>query len=154
MYVCYATIIDWYLTKGNWYDYIQNDSRVGGRSPSSLLAHRLQASANRGDSRSTAQGSVVRRSGRRRALGFRACERAGRDHLLSAGERDATDFDRMLQAPEVAEILDVSLPRVYELVRTGVLPAVRLGRQIRVDPRKLQAFLDGGGQCLPDRRST
>ncbi len=63
------------------------------------------------------------------------------------------DLDRMLLAPEVAEILNVSVPRVYELVRTGVLPAVKLGRQIRVDRRKLQAFLDSGGQCLPDRRA-
>ncbi len=56
----------------------------------------------------------------------------------------------MLLVPEVAAILNVSVPRAYELVRSGVLPSVRLGRQIRVDPRRLEAFLDGGGQCLPD----
>ena len=69
---------------------------------------------------------------------------------MSANEGGELDLDRMLLAPEVAEILNVSVPRVYELVRAGVLPSVRLGRQVRVDRRKLQAFLDGGGRCLPD----
>ena len=70
---------------------------------------------------------------------------------MSANEGGEADLDRMLLAPEVAEILNVSVPRVYELIRAGVLPSVRLGRQVRVDRRKLQAFLDGGGRCLRDR---
>lgn len=73
---------------------------------------------------------------------------------MSANEGGEADLDRMLLAPEVAEILNVSVPRVYELIRAGVLPSVRLGRQVRVDRRKLQAFLDDGGRCLPDRRAT
>ena len=69
---------------------------------------------------------------------------------MSANEGGEADLDRMLLAPEVAEILNVSVPRVYELIRAGVLPSVRLGRQVRVDRRKLPAFLDGGGRCLRD----
>jgi excisionase family DNA binding protein len=34
--------------------------------------------------------------------------------------------------------LGVTLPRLYELVRTGAVPAVRVGRQIRVDPAPLE----------------
>ena len=73
---------------------------------------------------------------------------------MSASEAGEMDLDRLLLAPEVAEILNVSVQRVYELVRAGVLPSVRLGRQIRVDRRKLQTFLDDGGRCLPDSRAT
>jgi excisionase family DNA binding protein len=39
--------------------------------------------------------------------------------------------------------------RVCELVREGLLPAIRLGRQIRVDKHKLLEFLESGGRALP-----
>ncbi len=38
----------------------------------------------------------------------------------------------LLTIPEVAAILNVSVPRVYELIRLRLLPAVHLGRQVRV----------------------
>ena len=56
---------------------------------------------------------------------------------------------KLLDAPEVAEILNVSRARVYELVRQGVIPVVRLGRQVRVDPDRLRAWIAEGGQALP-----
>lgn len=52
---------------------------------------------------------------------------------------------KLLRIDDVAELLDVSRARAYELVREGLIPAVRLGRQIRVDPNKLEAWLDAGG---------
>ena len=55
---------------------------------------------------------------------------------------------KLLRIEEVAEILDVSLGRAYELARAGLFPVVRLGRQVRVDPRSLDEFLRGGGQAL------
>ncbi len=57
---------------------------------------------------------------------------------------------KLLRIEDVAEILDVSMGRAYELARAGVLPVVRLGRQLRVDPRSLEAFLQGGGEAPPD----
>jgi excisionase family DNA binding protein len=60
----------------------------------------------------------------------------------------ATSTRRLLLIPEVADILGVSTARAYELARTGALPAVRLGRQVRVDPDALQTWLDNGGQPL------
>ena len=57
---------------------------------------------------------------------------------------------RLLRIEEVASILDVSRGRAYELARAGILPVVRLGRQLRVDPRSLDAFLQGGGEVVPD----
>lgn len=51
-----------------------------------------------------------------------------------------------------AAILDVTLQRFYELVRTNVLPpgvVVRLGRQVKVDEDALREWIKSGGQALP-----
>ena len=56
---------------------------------------------------------------------------------------------KLLRIEDVAEILDVSMGRAYELARAGLFPVVRLGRQVRVDPRSLDEFLRGGGQTSP-----
>lgn len=57
--------------------------------------------------------------------------------------------DKLLRVQQVAEIMDTSLPRAYELVRQGVIPGVvRLGRQIRVNPSALADWIDGGGTAL------
>ena len=55
---------------------------------------------------------------------------------------------KLLRIPEVATILDVSEDRAYKLARSGALPIVRIGRQIRVDPKKLSEWLDAGGAPL------
>jgi len=55
----------------------------------------------------------------------------------------------LLTVAEVAQYLQVTNSRVYELIREGLVPSVRLGRQVRVDPRSLQNFCDGGGAALP-----
>ncbi len=56
---------------------------------------------------------------------------------------------KLLQIRSVAKILDVSEDRVYTLAREGILPHVRLGRQIRVDSQVLEEFIRGGGKALP-----
>lgn len=55
--------------------------------------------------------------------------------------------------PEVAERLRVTPARLYALVRAGVLPrgvAVRIGRQVRINPKRLEAWLNEGGRGLSD----
>lgn len=50
-----------------------------------------------------------------------------------------------------AERLNVSTARATSMAREGILPAgvvVRLGRQWRVHPERLEAFIDSGGQAL------
>jgi excisionase family DNA binding protein len=56
---------------------------------------------------------------------------------------------KLLRIPEVAEILGVSVERTYSLARKGVLPVVRVGRQVRVDSEKLKEWIDEGGTSLP-----
>ncbi len=50
---------------------------------------------------------------------------------------------RVLTVEEVAEILRVKPRVVYNLVRDGVLPSIRPGRQIRIPSDALDAYLKG-----------
>ena len=59
---------------------------------------------------------------------------------------------KLLRMAETSRIIDCSYSRTASLIRMGILPAVRLGRQIRVDPNKLQVFIEQGGQALPGGR--
>ena len=61
------------------------------------------------------------------------------EHGSSSGERSL----RTVQ--EVAALLAVSTPAAYELIRSGRLPAVRLGRRIRGDSRVLDRWIAQGG---------
>ena len=53
----------------------------------------------------------------------------------------------MLTMQEAAERLGVSLQRAYEMARCGLLPVVRMGRQIRVEETRLMSLIESGGQC-------
>ena len=55
---------------------------------------------------------------------------------------------KLLTVPEVAVILNVSEERAYSLARSGLLPIVKLGRQIRIDEGKLHEWIDQGGSGL------
>ncbi len=57
--------------------------------------------------------------------------------------------NRLLRISEVAEHLNVSVNRAYEIARSGLLPAVRIGRRVRVDSDQLQAWVAAGGTPLP-----
>jgi len=59
------------------------------------------------------------------------------------------DMEQFLTVRKAARLLDLPLHRVYDLCRGGVIPHVRLRRQIRIDPLRLRAFLDAGGVALP-----
>ena len=53
---------------------------------------------------------------------------------------------KLLKVPEVAQIIDASIPRTYELLRQGIIPSVRLGqRQVRVSEQALQEWILRGG---------
>lgn len=54
-------------------------------------------------------------------------------------------MDKLRDAKWVAKTLDMPLPRVYDLTRKGVIPAVRILRQYRYDPEALEAWIKNGG---------
>ncbi|MEQ1856171.1 MAG: helix-turn-helix domain-containing protein [Longimicrobiales bacterium] len=53
--------------------------------------------------------------------------------------------ERLLTAREAADRLNVTLDRVYALVRSRKLPGVRLGRSVRVDRATLERYIEDGG---------
>ena len=59
------------------------------------------------------------------------------------------DEQQLLTVPEAAGILRLGRTRVYELVRTNVLPVVRLGKTIRIPKAALLKFIDDNTQ-LPN----
>jgi len=62
---------------------------------------------------------------------------------------------RLLKAPEVAQIINASIPRTYELLRQGMIPAVRLGqRQIRVSEQVLLDWIKQGGSVQSCQEQT
>lgn len=53
----------------------------------------------------------------------------------------------LITAREACVSLGIRLPRLYELVRVGAVPCVRLGlRQLRFDPDVLVEWSKSGGQ--------
>lgn len=53
--------------------------------------------------------------------------------------------DSLITAPAAARLLGVTVQRLYELSREGVVPSVRLGRSFRYSPSALNEFIQKGG---------
>jgi len=54
---------------------------------------------------------------------------------------DADDRLRLLNASQVAEILNISLAMAYRIMQRGKLRCVRIGTAVRVRPEDLQSFI-------------
>lgn len=54
----------------------------------------------------------------------------------------------LLTIQQTSKLLACSYSRAAQLVRDGILPCIRLGRQIRIDPIQLESFFAKGGQPL------
>ena len=51
------------------------------------------------------------------------------------------DEHRLLTVREVADSMRVSTMTVYRLIRSGALPAIRVGKHFRIRAQELDAFL-------------
>ena len=51
--------------------------------------------------------------------------------------------EEYLKVSEVAEFLRIGRTRAYELVSSGEIPSVRIGRNIRVSRKELERWLEG-----------
>jgi excisionase family DNA binding protein len=52
------------------------------------------------------------------------------------------DPTALLRAPEVAAVLRVSRAKAYQLMQSGEVTTVRVGRSVRVDPVDLARFVE------------
>ena len=59
-------------------------------------------------------------------------------------EREPDGLGRFLTLADAAEILNISVNQAYGLVRSGELPAIKLGgnRQWRVERAQLESFIE------------
>lgn len=48
-----------------------------------------------------------------------------------------------LKVPEVARVLRIARSRAYELVADGEIPAVKIGRSVRVSRKELERWIEG-----------
>jgi excisionase family DNA binding protein len=58
----------------------------------------------------------------------------------------ADDADELLRAPEVARFLRVTPSRAYQVMASGQIPVVRIGRSVRVSRRQLEAWIERQSQ--------
>jgi excisionase family DNA binding protein len=49
--------------------------------------------------------------------------------------------NRLLKAVEVASLLNISRSFAYQLLQSGVIPVVRIGKACRVRPQDLEAYI-------------
>ena len=57
---------------------------------------------------------------------------------------------KLLTVKEVAPILQVTEWSVYEMVKKGILPGVRLGKNVRISEDALRRFIENGGRSLEE----
>ena len=50
--------------------------------------------------------------------------------------------DQFIRIPEMAAELKISRGRAYALVADGTIPAVKIGRSLRISRRELRAWLE------------
>lgn len=53
-----------------------------------------------------------------------------------------SNSDRLLNAQEIARLLQVSKPQVYLMMRRGDFPIVKMGRLVRARQSTIEAFID------------
>jgi excisionase family DNA binding protein len=52
----------------------------------------------------------------------------------------------LLRIPEAAETLGIGRTKIYELIATGELPTIRLGRAVRISVSALQKWVEAREQ--------
>ena len=55
---------------------------------------------------------------------------------------------RLTTADKVAEAFGTTTARIYEAARLGLIPCVRIGRQVRFDEDALNEWIARGGSTL------
>jgi excisionase family DNA binding protein len=73
---------------------------------------------------------------------------------MNSPEQDMHQDSSLVRAGEVAALLSVSVQRVYELARRGIIPSVHLGKTLRFSPEGIKTFIATGGCASPGRQQS
>lgn len=76
------------------------------------------------------------------------------DHRDNGKVAGGVESLELLTAEEVAAILRIHPDRVYRLIRERRLPAVHLGRTVRIFRYVLMEWLEAGGTVTGDKTSS
>lgn len=57
-----------------------------------------------------------------------------------------------LRVAEIAEILDVSIKKIYRMAAKGQIPSLKISSSIRFDPQEIAAWLRSQATTSPVRR--
>jgi excisionase family DNA binding protein len=61
--------------------------------------------------------------------------------------RSLAEYGELLTMDEVCVVLQLSRNTVYELARSGDVPTIRFGRQLRTPRAALEQMMDGSTEC-------
>ncbi len=62
---------------------------------------------------------------------------------------EVISLEQLMKVIHVAEILNISSDRVYNLSREQIIPSVRVGRSLRFSYKAIDEFIATGGKGLP-----
>ena len=57
-------------------------------------------------------------------------------------QKSILDIRRLLKPMEVASLLSISRSFAYQLLQTGTIPVVRIGKACRVRPQDLETYIE------------
>jgi excisionase family DNA binding protein len=64
--------------------------------------------------------------------------------MRSINQRARSETESLtLTIPQAAELLGISVSKVYEAARAGDLPTVKIGARVLVSRRRLEELIDG-----------
>ena len=53
---------------------------------------------------------------------------------------------------QIADLVQLTPARIYEAIRQGLLPAIHIGRQVRIEEQAFHDWVRTGGQSYQDAR--
>ncbi len=71
------------------------------------------------------------------------------NYISMSNSEGGEHMARLLRANQAAQKIDVTVDRLYDYSRQGIVPVVRIGRQVRWSEEALDDFISNGGQSFP-----
>ena len=60
---------------------------------------------------------------------------------MDTSRHELKDYPSVLDVSEVAEVLNICTKTVYKLIRSGEIPAVRVGKKLRISKKNMYIYL-------------